>query len=328
MHDVAREAGVSAQTVSRVIRSPGLVKKETRNLVHATIERLGYVPDSTASDLASNRSRFVAAVIPSVSMSIYEDAVRALSTGLLAAGYQLLLGNTEYSLASEEATIFAFLGRRPEAMVVVGVDHTDRANALMRQSGIPIIETMELTDTPIDTVVGYSNRTATAELTQLLLSRGYKHIVFAGGKGEARGIERQQGYLQAMKESGLPLLVLETGDHPSFINTGISGLKSVLEQHPLADAIIFNNDASASGAILECQRAGIQVPCDLAICGFGDFDISAHLNPGLTTVRILSHDIGKRAAQVIIDRLNGIDSHPKIIDIGFEIVERGSIREA
>ena len=182
MHDVAREAGVSAQTVSRVIRSPGLVKEETRNLVRATIERLGYVPDSTAGDLASNRSRFVAAVIPSVSMSIYEDSVRALSSELLAAGYQLLLGNTEYSLDSEEATIFAFLGRRPEAMVVVGVDHTDRAKALMRQSGIPIIETMDLTDTPIDTVVGYSNKVATATLTRLLLTRGYKRIVFVGGE--------------------------------------------------------------------------------------------------------------------------------------------------
>ena len=327
MHDVAREAGVSAQTDSRVIRSPGLVKEETRNLVRATIERLGYVPDSTASDLASNRSRFVAAVIPSVSMSIYEDAVRALSSELLAAGYQLLLGNTEYSLDSEEATIFAFLGRRPEAMVVVGVDHTDRAKALMRQSGIPIIETMDLTDTPIDTVVGYSNKVATATLTRLLLTRGYKRIVFVGGEEDARGIERRQGYLQAMAEVDLSALSLETGDHPSLMSAGISGLKKALELQPRTDAIIFFNDASAAGAILECQRAGIQVPGDIAICGFGDFEVAAHLNPGLTTVRILSHDIGKRAAQVIVDRLSGADPHPKIIDIGFEIIERCSIRE-
>jgi LacI family gluconate utilization system Gnt-I transcriptional repressor len=325
MHDVAKEAGVSPQTVSRVIRSPNMVAENTRKKVEAAINRLNYIFDYAASDLASNQSRFVAAIIPRISFSLYENTVSTLSSELLAAGYQLLLGNTEFSLVSEEAAIRTFLGRRPEALMVIGLNHTEKAHDLMRNASIPIVQTMELCPSPIDTVVGYSNHDASYELTQLLLTKGYSSIAYVGVTGEARNSQRRQGYLDAVALTGVPPIVVEHSYRLSYEGMGAKGLNDVLDANADTDAVVFANDSLAVGAIFECQRRKIDIPGEIAIAGFGDFEISSHINPGLTTVHIRSHDIGRSVAQVIIARLNGSDPLPKVIDVGYDIIERASI---
>ena len=323
MLDVAREAGVSAQTVSRVLRLPEKVAEATRQRVLEAIDKLNYVPDLTASYLASNRSRVVALVLPSVSMSIFADTVAGLTSSLDSAGYQLLLAHTDYSLDDEEAAIRAFLGRRPDAMVLTGVEHSARAEELLRLSGIPVVQTWALTSRPIDMVVGTDNVGAGSALAEHLFARGYRRLAFVGNT-ELRSRERRDGFLAALRGRVPEPAVISHKGVTQLMDEGAATLAEVLERQPDTDAIFVASDIMAAGAIFECHRRGIRVPEDVAIVGFGGYDIARHITPSLTTAEVSGRRIGELAAQLIITRLAGEQPEQSVIDVGFEIVQRQS----
>ena len=144
MQTVARMAGVSAMTVSRALKSDASVSQETRDRVLDIVRRVGYVPDATARTFATRRSGFVAALVPSLNNSNFAETVHGMSEVFDAAGLQMLLGDTEYSLAREEDLIRTLLERRPEAIVLTGGAHSDGARKLIANADIPIVETWDL----------------------------------------------------------------------------------------------------------------------------------------------------------------------------------------
>ncbi|MEO0680898.1 MAG: LacI family DNA-binding transcriptional regulator, partial [Pseudomonadota bacterium] len=139
MSDVARLAGVSPMTVSRALRPGASVSDATRARVRQAAEALGYVLDHTASTFASRRSGFVAMTIPSINNANFAETARGLADRLRAGGLELLLGYTDYDMVEEERLVEAFLGRRPEAVVVTGGSHTPRCRALLAGSGVPVV---------------------------------------------------------------------------------------------------------------------------------------------------------------------------------------------
>ncbi|MDP6406758.1 MAG: LacI family DNA-binding transcriptional regulator [Alphaproteobacteria bacterium] len=324
MLDVAREAGVSAQTVSRVLRLPETVAEATRRRVLGAIEKLNYVPDLTASYLASNRSRVVALVLPSVSMSIFADTVAGLTSSLDSAGYQLLLAHTDYSLDDEEAAIRAFLGRRPDAMVLTGVEHSARAEELLRLSGIPVVQTWALTDNPIDMVVGCDNVGAGFAMGEYFIERGYRRLAFAGTNTELRSRQRLEGFARALAGKVAEPLVVGREDLTRQMDEGAAAVDEVLRRQPDTDAVFVASDALAAGAIFECRRRGVRVPDDIAIAGFGGYEIARHITPGLTTAEVSGRRIGELAAQLIVTRLAGKALEQDVVDVGFRIVQRDS----
>ena len=158
--DVARAAGVSAMTVSRALRMPGRVAPETRARVEEAVRALGYVPNLVAGALRSQRSRIVVAIVPTLTSSIFAETVEGMTEALRAQDHQLLLANSGYAPETEEDLVRAFLGRRPDGMILTGVHHTAGARAQLRAAGIPVVETWELGDAPLDMNVGFSNRDA------------------------------------------------------------------------------------------------------------------------------------------------------------------------
>lgn len=324
MLDVAREAGVSAQTVSRVLPWPDKVAESTRQRVLSAIEKLNYVPDLTASYLASNRSRMVALVLPSVSMSIFADTVAGLTSSLGSAGYQLLLGHTDYSLDDEEAAIRAFLGRRPKAMVLTGVEHSARAEEILRLSGIPVVQTWALTDSPIDMVVGCDNVGAGLAMGEYLVERSYRRLAFAGTHTELRFRQRMHGFVEALAGRVPAPIIVSREALTQLMDQGATALAEVLERQPDTDAVFVASDAMAAGAIFECLRRGIRVPDDVAIAGFGGYEIARHIEPSLTTVQVSGRRIGELAAQLIAAKLAGEPLEQSVIDVGFRIVPRDS----
>src|SRR6056297_417000 len=156
MKDVAIAAGVSVMTVSRAFKDDASVKQRTREHIRRTADAMGYVFDSTASNFRTQRSNFVAVIIPSVNNANFADTVRGLSDEIEASGRQILLGNSDYVVEREETLIDQLLQRRPEAMVLTGGRHTDRARSRLRSAGIPMIETWDLPEAPVDHVVGFS----------------------------------------------------------------------------------------------------------------------------------------------------------------------------
>ena len=189
-------AGVSAMTVSRALKSDASVSQETRDRVLDIVRRVGYVPDATARMFATRRSGFVAALVPSLNNSNFAETVHGMSEVFDAAGLQMLLGDTEYSLSREEDLIRALLQRRPEAIVLTGGAHSEGARKLIASADVPIVETWDLPKEPLGDVVGFSNEDAGAAMVEYLYQRGRRRIGFVGGRTsfDTRGTQRRAGF--------------------------------------------------------------------------------------------------------------------------------------
>lgn len=324
MQDVARRAGVSTMTVSRALTTPSKVAPMTLERVQAAVRALGYVPDLIAGSLSSGRSRIVAALVSTIANSVFAETVDGLSRRLRMDNYQLLLGTTDYSAATEEALVKAVLGRRPDGLVIASGDHTAATVAELVRAQIPVVETWELPAEPIDLAVGFSNLEAGQAMTEALAAFGYRQIAFAGGGHgySLRGQLRRLGYERAIAQSGgHPRFVPSSSDRAA-IATGARAVAGLMERFPEADALFCYSDATALGALAECRRRGISVPGQLAIAGFGDFDVAGDEALQLTTVRVPKYEIGARAAEVLIERMRGRPVTQRIIDLGFEVVRR------
>lgn len=329
MKDVAREAGVSVMTVSRAFRSDASITDATREHIRKTADQLGYVFDSVASNLRSQRSGFVAVTIPSINNANFADTVRGLTGRLDEAGLQVLLGRTHYDMAEEERLIGQLLRRQPEALVVTGGHHSDRARRMMQNAGVPVVETWDLPRRPLGHVVGFSNAGAMRVMVAHLTGRGYRRIAFIGGDSayDTRGADRRRGFVAAMEESGLdPSRLITVGRPPTSMRQGADAMAMVLDDLPDTEAVIGVADPAAFGALTECARRGIRVPDDMAIAGFGNFEIAGICEPALTTIDPFATRIGDEAGRLIADILRGTatENGPTLIEVGPQLVARAS----
>ncbi|MGL9622946.1 LacI family DNA-binding transcriptional regulator [Bradyrhizobium sp. U531] len=323
--DVARHAKVGAGTVSRVLNGSQNVAPETRDRVLATISKLGYVPNLVARGLAANRTGVIAAIIPVIGYSQHSEVIQGMTEVLHEHGTTVMIGSSGYSQDTEEKIVATFLARRPDGFYVTGTWHSQKTRKLLSASSIPVVEGSNLTDDPIDTVVGYSNFAAARELTMMLMMRGYQRIAHVTVKRDLndRIGDRLVGYRAACsdRENTRPTLVIECEN--SFTG-GADAVAWALESSDPIDALFFATDVMAVGGLLECQRRGIAVPTQLAIAGFDDLPIASSVIPTLTTVHVDRVGMGRKIADVLLQRINGEPSPSNRIDVGFQIRERNS----
>lgn len=329
MADLARIAGVSPMTVSRAFKSDSSVSETTRQAILKVAEDLGYVFDSTASNLRSQRTDFVAVTIPSINNANFAETVAGLAEGLKDRGLQILLGYTNYDVTEEERLIEQLLRRRPEAIVVTGGKHTLRARRLLQNAGIPVIETWDLPDDPIGHVVGFSNAVAVRGMVDLLIGQGCQRIAFIGGDADrdTRGTDRRAGFIAAMRSHGLDATrLIAAGVPPISMREGAVAMGQLIDTLPDTEAVICVSDLSAFGALTECQRRDVDVPGRMSIAGFGDYEIGAVSVPSLTTINPFPRDIGTAAAQLILKALDNDIDGPVTTRIAPMLVLRGSSR--
>jgi LacI family gluconate utilization system Gnt-I transcriptional repressor len=329
MADVARLAGVSPMTVSRAFKRDTSVSEATRDTILKAAEELGYVFDSAASSLRSQRSDFVAVTIPSINNANFAETLRGLTEGLKDRGLQILLGYTDYDIHEEERLIEQLLRRRPEAIVVTGGKHTPRARRLLENAGIPVVETWDLPEAPIGHVVGFSNAAAVRGMIDHFVSKGVTRIAFIGGDADrdTRGTDRREGFVAAMQAHGLDASrLIAAGAPPISMREGAAAMGRLLDSLPDTEAVICVSDLSAFGALTECQRRGIAVPEAIWIAGFGDYEIAEVSVPALTTINPFPREIGARAAALILDVLDGRQSEPAKVMIQPELMIRRSSR--
>ncbi|MCU0904312.1 MAG: LacI family DNA-binding transcriptional regulator [Tabrizicola sp.] len=329
MADVARLAGVSPMTVSRAFKRDTSVSEATRDTILKAAEELGYVFDSAASSLRSQRSDFVAVTIPSINNANFAETLRGLTEGLKDRGLQILLGYTDYDIHEEERLIEQLLRRRPEAIVVTGGKHTPRARRLLENAGIPVVETWDLPEAPIGHVVGFSNAAAVRGMIDHFVSLGVTRIAFIGGDADrdTRGTDRREGFVAAMQAHGLDASrLIAAGAPPISMREGAAAMGRLLDSLPDTEAVICVSDLSAFGALTECQRRGIAVPEAIWIAGFGDYEIAEVSVPALTTINPFPREIGAKAAALILDVLDGRQSEPAKVMIRPELMIRRSSR--
>lgn len=307
MADIARKTGVSPMTVSRAFKSGSLISKDTRDAILQAAEELGYVFNSTASNLRSQKTDFIAVTIPSINNANFADTVRGLSETLNVHGFQILLGYTNYDTEEEERLIEQLLRRRPQAIVVTGGKHTPRARKLLENANVPVIETWDVPAEPIGHFVGFSNADAVRSMVDHFVAAGYTRIAFIGGDAsrDTRGSDRRLGFIAALRDHGLDASrLIDAGAPPISMREGANAMARLLAEYPDTEAVICVSDLSAFGALTECQRRGVAVPERMAIGGFGDYEIGGISVPALTTIDAQARQIGERTGQLILDLLD------------------------
>lgn len=324
--DVANAAGVSMMTVVRVLRAPDKVAAETRARVAQILRDTGYTPDLVARGLVSRRTSLVAAIIPLLTNSLIAEIMQGLSDALAPADYHLLIGASGFSAAEEETLVRAFLSRRVDAIYLTGIIHTAETIRMLKAARVPVVEGGNLTDRPIDMVVGYSNVNAARDVTRYLIDSGYSKIAYIGAHPDDndRARDRRFGYELAFKASRRrvePSLCIETS---LDIDAGAQAMAALIDGQPDVRAVFCSADAIAIGALYECQRRRLAIPRRIAIAGFDDVPIAAQVVPALTTLRVPRYYIGQRAGEMIRDRLAGKRVPQRIVDTGYELVTRDS----
>lgn len=318
MADVAALTGVSPMTVSRAFKRDSSVSDTTREAILAAADSLGYVFDATASNLRSQKTDFVAVTIPSLNNANFADTVGGLADGLKERGLQILLGYTNYDIFEEERLIEQLLRRRPEAIVVTGGGHTPRTRRMLQNARIPVIETWDLPAEPIGHVVGFSNAAAVQGMVDHFVTAGYNRIAFIGGDADrdTRGTDRRRGFISAMLAYGLQSdRLIAAGVPPISMREGANAMAQLLQDFPDTQAVICVSDLSAFGALTECQRRGVAVPDQIAIAGFGDYEIGAISVPSLTTINPYPRRIGSETARLLLEVLDGKISIMTQVDI-------------
>lgn len=330
MKDIAKALNVSVMTVSRAFKADSSVNAATRAKVLEAARALGYIFDATAANLRTQSTNFVAVIIPSINNANFADMVGALSDTLAEAGMQVLLGNSGYDIADEEVLIEQLLRRKPDAIVLTGGRHSAQGRALLAAAGIPVIETWDLPPDPIGYVVGFSNAACMHALVDHFVAQGRKRIAFIGGdaNSDTRGADRRKGFIAAMQRHDLnPTRLINAGHTPLSMREGAQAMARLLDTMPDTQAVIGVSDPVAFGALSECQRRGVAVPSDIAIAGFGAYEISAVSHPTLTTIDPQPRLIGQEAARLILRlRQEGPDvlPAPKVTTINWFLRAGGS----
>jgi LacI family transcriptional regulator, gluconate utilization system Gnt-I transcriptional repressor len=335
--DVALDAGVTKITVSRYLREPARVAPETAARIQQALARHAYVPNKQAGMLASGRSRVVAAIVPSLANSVFAETVQGLAEGLQAAGLELILAASGYSMQREEEQIRAVLGWAPDALAVTGRHHSAAALAMLQAAvagGTPIIEMWDRQPRGAAFVqVGFDHAEVGRAMAQHLLDAGHRRLVYAdtGVAADFRAHERGKAFVARAKQAGVSAQVITAPEGDAF-DAGRAVLAGLLDAkgRPRADALACANDHLACGAWLEAQARGVAVPAALALMGFGDFALARQLGQGITTVHPPRYEIGMETAATML-RLMGVAPEGRDaalrrerLAVPWRLVQRGS----
>lgn len=319
--EVARLSGVSEITVSRVLRSKGAIAEPTRLRVLEAVRQTGYVPNRLAGSLASADSNLIGVIIPSLSNIVFPEVLRGIHAALDPSGMQPVVGVTHYNMEIEEQLVRSLLAWKPQAMVIVGFDHTDATRRMLRNADIRVAELMDIDSEAIDIAVGMSHRRAGYDTGRYLIERGYRRFGYCGHDwlSDRRAHLRFEGLCEALRDNGLTLVDSQLFDGPSSTVAGNQALAGLLARTPGIEVAVFSNDDMAIGGIFHCFGANIKVKDELAIFGFNGLEIGRALPQPLSTVLSHRFEIGKIAIEKILEN-PGRGTAPSIIDTGYEIV--------
>jgi LacI family transcriptional regulator len=323
--DVARLAGVSTATVSRVINTPAVVDAETTRGVRDAMAKLRYLPHGAARALRSRRSRMVGAVVPSIDYALYARLTSGMQSVLEPEGYSLVLAEHRYDLKKELRVAEQLIGHAVDAFVFVGVCHDPSLFALLEGYGRPYVLTWGVDPSRQHPSVGFDNRAATHEIARYLIGLGHRRfaLLSAVPEGNDRATERGIGVRTALTEAGLALDERCVRYGPIDLGAAGAMMRELLALRQRPTAVICTNDIFAVGAMVACRDQGVRVPDELSITGVDDTDLGATQTPPLTSIRTPIREMGCAAAAQLVARMEGRPFEPFQL-LPFELVRRGS----
>jgi LacI family gluconate utilization system Gnt-I transcriptional repressor len=307
LRDVSEVAGVSEMTVSRVLRNKGDVSATTRSKVLDATKSLGYVPNKIAGALASQRVNLVAVIIPSMSNMVFPEVMTGISQALDETELQPVVGITNYLPDREEKVLYEMLSWRPSGIIIAGLEQSEASRVMLANSGIPVVQIMDIDGDPIDAMVGISHRRAGRKMAEAILKSGYQKIGFMGTKTplDHRARKRFEGFTQSLAKQGVEIVDREFYSGGSALAKGREMTASILSRSPDLDFIYYSNDMIGAGGLLHLWDKKIDIPNQVGLAGFNQVELIDGLPLRLATMDSCRFAIGQTAAQIIAVR-NGL----------------------
>jgi DNA-binding LacI/PurR family transcriptional regulator len=330
MYDVAKLAGVSQPTVSRVLNpteTTAQISDETRERVLAAVKALGYRPNAVARSLRTQRTQTIALMIADLSNGFYHPIARTIQDIARQHDYEVLISNSDHIYENEKHFCEIVLGRAVDGVIMVPIHLTTaELDHYASQTHIPFVVLAEYVVHPNIDVVFVNDERATYETTCWLASEcGHRRIGFVGVPNfYPPGPRRLRGFTRALTDSGLtvdPRFMLE-GDFT--LEGGRKTAQTLMQIGDLPSALIVVNDLMAIGLILELQEAGYSIPKDIAIVGFDDIPEATIVRPTLTTIAQDPRDIGEKMARALFERIENPNILARRLESSYKLIQRQS----
>ncbi|TBL78367.1 catabolite control protein A [Paenibacillus thalictri] len=329
IYDVAREAGVSMATVSRVVNNNPNVKPQTRKKVFEAIERLGYRPNAVARGLASKKTTTVGVVIPDISNSIFSEVARGIEDIANMYHYNIILCNADKRKEKEIRVINTLLEKQVDGLLFMGGAVTEEHIQAFKTSSVPIVLCATADENNTIPSVDIDHEKAAYDAVQVLIQNGHRSIAMISGslQDPANGYARYQGYKKALEEAGIALSedLVRVGNYR--YESGSEATKYFLELPQRPSAIFAATDEMAIGAIHTLQDNGLRVPEDVSVISVDNIRMASMVRPTLTTVAQPMYDIGAVSMRLLTKLMNKETKEGDLTQVilPHEVIQRNSV---
>lgn len=327
IRDVARLAGVSTATVSRVLNSPEAVRSHTREKVVRAMEKCRYRYNALAGGFKKKQSRTIGVVIPSITNPIFAESTRGAQDAARERGYHVVLGNTDYTPGKEEETVSLFREIRVDGMIITASGLKHDWLRKLNQDKVPLVVLHSTLRTGNISCVGVDNFQGGYMATQHLIDAGHRRIGMVAGKFTAsdKSYHRWYGFMKCLRDNGLDYDsgLLQQMDYA--LENGKQGIQRLMTLAQPPTGVFCSNDYLALGAMKGAREMGLEIPADLSVVGFDDMPMAAFFHPGLDTVRQPAYDMGKTGVQVLLDMIRDTGRKPVQQLLDLELIRRESV---
>lgn len=324
--DVAKEAGVSIATVSRVLNDIDVVNEETKKKVLEAIEKLGYRPNIVARSLKTQRTRTIGVVVPDISSQLYPEIVRGAEDVANIYKYNVMLCNSDFDLEKEKEYLRVLKEKMVDGVIYMSSSLEEDTLNLINELDIKtiLVETSDkegaLPSVTIDNVK------ASYDATKYVIDKGRKNIAFIGiekGEKNAWGM-RYEGYENALKDNNIECKESMCYFKNLKPKSGYEGIKEILHRGERVDGVVCASDEIAMGVMNALREEGLRVPEDVSVIGFNNIELSKNFYPRITTIAQPMYDMGSVAMRMLIKLLGNQELDKEYFELPYELIERES----
>lgn len=329
--DVAREAGVATSTVSRALTMPGRIAEPTRLKVVEAARKLGYTANQTARNLRVGHTRTIMIVLPETlyvgASQVVIEVLRDVAQTLTERGFTLLIANVSREATTDEHILELAFGGTISGVLLMASPVPSFAGRSLLEAGLPVVSLhFDMSDQGIQSVIS-DDRAAIERAVDALIGMGHRSFLYVQGRaGNYHELERNHGIRSALARAGLPAGALRTFPGDFNFSGGVAAGKYFLGLEDRPTALVCANDDTAIGFIKTVVDSGLNVPADVSVIGFDGAAVGAFTLPSLSTVRQETSELGRRAANLIVDKVVGNADPATPVVVPCALLLRQSVR--
>ncbi len=327
MSDIAKLAGVSKATVSRVINNSQNVSSELKSKVEKVLNETGYKPNLLAQELATNKTNMIGIVLPNIGIDTFSSITEGITDILDSKGYNVLLANSNESIDKEIEYIKIFNRKQVDGIIIFPVDITEEHIETIKSVKVPVVVMgQENKNLEVSSVL-YDDLNAVKDITELMIRNGHKKIAYIGidDRRESIGKLRRIGYIEAMKSYQIAIQDKYIQIGSLSISSGYESMKCIIDRNKeLPTAVVAATDRVAIGAMNYLKEKNIKIPEEVSVVGIDNMEISSIIEPKLTTVNFDYKKSGEKAAEMILNKIELKSMDKERYVLGYDIIRRKS----